>query len=211
MNGRSLSFVILSLAAVAPARAEDSLGCLVRAARSQVGVTVRYDGSYARLAYPGGDVPVERGVCTDVVVRAYRSLGVDLQQELHEDMKSAWRHYPKNWGLQRPDSNIDHRRVPNLATFFTRHGKRLAVSTDPAAYAPGDLVTWTVPPHLPHVGIISDRETLTGVPLVLHNIGQGATEEDVLFEFPITGHYRYAPERVLEACTGKRAGAAGGR
>lgn len=164
---------------------------LVEAARRQVGVTVLYDGSYRRLAYPGGDVPPDRGVCTDVLVRAYRALGVDLQALVHEDMKRAWDAYPRLWGLSRPDPSIDHRRVPNLATFFRRHGESLPPRGDPRRFLPGDLVTWRLPSGLPHIGIVSDRLAPAGRPLVLHNIGAGAAEEDVLLEFPVTGHFRY--------------------
>jgi uncharacterized protein YijF (DUF1287 family) len=166
---------------------------LVAAARSQIGVTVRYDSSYQRIAYPGGDVPMERGVCTDVVVRAYRKLGVDLQKLVHEDMRAHWAAYPHpaKWGLKRPDTNIDHRRVPNLATFFRRHGTTFPPSHDPQRYRPGDLVVWELPFGLPHIGIVADRWSPGGTPLVIHNIGSGTKSEDVLFAFTITGHYRY--------------------
>jgi uncharacterized protein YijF (DUF1287 family) len=136
-----------------------------------------------------------------VVVRAYRQLGVDLQVKVHEDMAAAWKAYPKNWGLSRPDSNIDHRRVPNLATFFSRKGEKLQVVSDSKAYAPGDLVTWRLPSGVPHVGIVSDRKTRAGVPLVIHNIGRGTKEEDSLFLFTLTGHYRYAPDDLrVQSC-----------
>lgn len=166
--------------------------CIVEAARKQIGVTVSYDSGYARIAYPGGDVPVNRGVCTDVLIRAYRNCGSDLQMLVHEDMVKAWAAYPKLWNLSAPDSNIDHRRVPNLAVFFTRHGKKLAVGSDPKAYLPGDLVTWKLPSGVPHIGIVSDRLTENGTPLVIHNIGGGTREDDSLFLYTITGHYRYS-------------------
>ena len=153
-------------------------------------MTVAYDGSYRRLAYPGGDVPAERGVCTDVVVRAFRSAGIDLQVLVHEDMSRAWSEYPRAWGLAAPDPNIDHRRVPNLVAFFRRRGETLPVSRMPADYRPGDLVTWRLPSGLPHIGIVTDATT-EGRPRVVHNLGAGALEEDVLFAFPITGHFRY--------------------
>lgn len=172
----------------------DASRCLVEAARKQIGVTVLYDSGYRRIPYPNGDVPQDRGVCTDVLVRAYRQLGVDLQVRVHEDMSAAWRAYPKNWGLSRPDSNIDHRRVPNLGTFFKRKGESLPVTRNAKDYAPGDLVTWRLPSAVPHIGIVSDRKTASGVPLVIHNIGQGTQEEDALFLFTLTGHYRYSPE-----------------
>jgi uncharacterized protein YijF (DUF1287 family) len=164
---------------------------LVSAARQQVGVTVHYDGRYTALAYPGGDLPVDRGVCTDVVIRAYRVLGLDLQQRVHEDMKAAWQEYPRLWGLSRPDPNIDHRRVPNLVTYFRRHGSVLRALRDPVAYLPGDLVAWRLPSGVPHIGIVSDHTSAAGVPLVIHNIGSGAVEEDVLFAWTVTGHFRY--------------------
>ncbi len=166
---------------------------LVRAAVAQTAVSVTYDGSYRRIAYPGGDVPENIGVCSDVVVRAYRKLGVDLQVKVHEDMVRAFGSYPQLWNMAGPDSNIDHRRVPNLQTFFRRAGAALAVSRAPGDYLPGDLVTWTVPPNLPHIGIVTDRRSPAGVPLVVHNIGRGPQLEDMLFSYPITGHYRYRP------------------
>ena len=159
-------------------------------ARRQIGVTVEYDSAYVGLAYPGGDVPEERGVCTDVVIRALRLLDFDLQKEVHEDMKRNFAAYPKYWGLKRPDKNIDHRRVPNLQTFFKRRGWGLPVSRNAADYKPGDLVTCLVGDGLPHIMIVSDRRNEEGIPLVIHNIGVGTEEEDCLFTFPLTGHYR---------------------
>ena len=182
--------IILFLALLSP---EDPARCLIDAARSQIGVTVNYDSRYTRLRYPGGDLPLDRGVCTDVLVRAYRKCGIDLQEAVHRDMVKAWDAYPKLWGLARPDSNIDHRRVPNLAVFFSRHGKVLTGSRDVSAYLPGDVVTWKLPSGVPHIGIVSDRAD-TGTPLVIHNIGQGTREEDILFVYSITGHYRYLPK-----------------
>lgn len=153
---------------------------------------VRYDPSYVTIPYPSGDVPAGQGVCTDVIIRSYRELGIDLQKLVHEDMAADFLAYPRQWRLPRPDTNIDHRRVPNLQTFFKRHGQTLQVTSVADDYRPGDLVTWTVPPHLPHIGIISSRRSADGVrPLIVHNIGLGPKLEDRLFEFPITGHYRY--------------------
>ncbi len=164
---------------------------LVTAARSQIGVTLIYDPSYQRIAYPMGDVPPERGVCSDVVIRAFRAVGVDLQQEVHRDMKPHFAAYPQAWGLSAPDSNIDHRRVPNLATWFERRGYALPASNDPAAYEPGDVVARVLGNGRPHIGIVSDQRSEVGIrPLVIHNIGWGAQEEDVLFEYRITGHFR---------------------
>lgn len=169
---------------------------LVAAARKQIGVTLQYDPAYVTLKYPGGDVPLDRGVCTDVVIRAYRALGFDLQKLVHEDMKENFRAYPQLWGLSQTDVNIDHRRVPNLRRFFERRGASLRVSKEAADYLPGDLVTCLVPPHLPHIMVVSDAFS-TADPkrrLVIHNIGRGAREEDALFAFKLTGHYRWHPE-----------------
>ncbi|MDR7024530.1 DUF1287 domain-containing protein [Pseudomonas peli] len=163
---------------------------LVTAAREQVGVTLTYDPAYRRLGYPNGDVPLNTGVCTDVVIRALREQGLDLQQAVHQDMRANFSLYPKNWGLSRPDSNIDHRRVPNLMTWFKRQGWSLPLGQDAERYRPGDIVTWDLGGGLTHIGIISDRQAGSGVPLVLHNIGRGTQEEDILFSFKITGHYR---------------------
>jgi hypothetical protein len=164
---------------------------LLQSAYAQVGKTVSYDPGYTSIAFPGGDVPIERGVCTDVVVRAYRGIGVDLQLLVHEDMRAAPGAYPKLWRLSRPDPNIDHRRVPNLAVFFARHGKALPISKDARDYKPGDIVTWRLSGGLAHIGLVSDKQSGGGRPLVIHNIGAGAQLEDVLFEFEVTGHYRY--------------------
>jgi len=165
---------------------------LVAAAIERTTHNVRYDGSYRKIAYPGGDVPDNVGVCTDVIVRSYRALGIDLQKEVHEDMRRHFSLYPKKWGLKKPDTNIDHRRVPNLQTFFTRHGQKLPVSDDAEAYRPGSLVTWMLPGNLPHIGIVTDRRSEDGRrPLIVHNIGAGTVLEDMLFAYKITGHYRY--------------------
>ena len=188
---------ILAAAAPSPVAADVPLSTeraatLVAEAIERTLLPEAYDGRYVVIAYPGGDVPEDRGVCTDLVVRAYRAIGIDLQQLVHEDMSVAFAAYPRLWGLQKPDTNIDHRRVPNLQTFLVRMGAVLPMSTDPAAYRPGDLVTWRLPTGLPHIGIVTDRRSDDGRrPLVAHNIGNGSTLEDMLFEFPITGHYRY--------------------
>jgi hypothetical protein len=167
-------------------------GELAAAAMEQTSEHVVYDGSYRVIDYPGGDVPRNRGVCSDVIVRAYRELDIDLQVLVHEDMRDHFNKYPKDWGLNAPDPNIDHRRVANLATFFARHGERLPVTDEGLDYSPGDLVTFTVAGSLPHMGIVSNRLTRDGKrPLIVHNIGAGPKLEDMLFEYPITGHYRY--------------------
>jgi uncharacterized protein YijF (DUF1287 family) len=154
--------------------------------------SVRYEGAYVRIAYPGGDVPSDTGVCTDEVVRAYRAVGVDLQKEVHEDMLKDFAAYPHGWQGSHPDSNIDHRRVPNLRVFFSRHGTALAVTGLVSDYRPGDLVTWDLSAGVPHIGIVVDQKSNeSGRYMVVHNIGAGPRMEDVLFHWKITGHYRY--------------------
>lgn len=153
---------------------------------------VRYDGSYRKINYPNGDVPDYLGVCTDVVIRSYRKLGIDLQKDVHEDMKENFNVYPKLWGLSKPDPNIDHRRVPNLQTLFKRKGILLPKTKDPNDYLAGDIVSWMLPGNLPHIGIVSDTGLgSSSKPLIVHNIGSGPVVEDILFDYPITGHYRY--------------------
>jgi uncharacterized protein YijF (DUF1287 family) len=165
---------------------------LVAAAFERTRHSVTYDGAYRQIAYPGGDVPDHIGVCTDVVIRAYRALGIDLQQQVHEDMTAYFEEYPDIWGLSRPDANIDHRRVPNLQVFFTRKGGSLPVTGNAMDYRPGELVTWLLPGNLPHIGIVVDtRSSDKQRPLIVHNIGAGPVLEDVLFKYPVTGHYRY--------------------
>lgn len=163
---------------------------LVNDAKKQINVTIGYDPAYRKMAFPMGDVPLHTGVCTDVVIRAYRHQQIDLQKLVNQDMKKAWSSYPKLWGLKSTDTNIDHRRVPNLETFFQRHAKSLSL-TDITSFKAGDIVTWRLPRNLPHIGIISDKKTSAGIPLVIHNIGAGTQEEDVLFKYKIIGHYRY--------------------
>lgn len=190
-------FIALSLPALAFAQAGSETESLVAAARAQIGVTVGYDPSYRQLSYPGGDVPSDTGVCTDVVIRAYRRLGIDLQKEIHEDMTAHFALYPSRsiWGLSRPDKNIDHRRVPNMQTFFMRQGASLSPSSALAEARPGDLLTWRLSSGVPHIGIVSDRRADSGKrPLVIHNIGAGVNEEDMAAEYEITGWYRYIPK-----------------
>jgi uncharacterized protein len=196
----------LTAALPAPTLANSMAERLNAAALERTLARVTYDPSYLRLAYPGGDVPADRGVCSDVVVRAYRALGIDLQQLVHEDMTAAFGDYPNLWGLSRPDSNIDHRRVPNLEAFLKRRGAALAVTADPADYRPGDIVAWNLRGNpnggggfLPHIGIVTDRIAASGRPQVVHNIGAGPKLEDVLFDWPITGHYRWLPEALADA------------
>ncbi|WP_457646764.1 DUF1287 domain-containing protein [Profundibacter sp.] len=165
---------------------------LINAARTQIGVTLIYDGRYQRLEFPNGDIPRLRGVCTDVVIRALRDAhGLDLQSKVNADMKAHFSSYPKIWGLSRPDSNIDHRRVPNLITYFKRHGADVPMTDKPQDYLPGDIVTWMLRPGTPHIGIVSDKiDPQTGNPLIIHNIGWGTRENDILFAYGMTGHFR---------------------
>jgi hypothetical protein len=167
---------------------------LVAAAVERTHHTVRYDPAYVRIPYPDGDVPADTGVCTDEIIRAYRAVGVDLQKEVHEDMMHNFSVYPnqRRWLLAHTDTNIDHRRVPNLMVFFQRKGQALAISTRSDDYSPGDLVTWDLGGNVPHIGIVVDRKSpATGRYLIVHNIGRGPQMEDVLFNWRITGHYRY--------------------
>lgn len=165
---------------------------IVVAARGQIGITRTYDPAYVQLDFPGGDVSRDRGVCTDVIIRALRDgTGLDLQRAVNRDMSADFATYPKIWGLSRPDRNIDHRRVPNLATLLTRAGARL---TEGEPFLPGDIVSAVLPPNLPHVMIVSDRRALTGQPLVIHNVGAGTREEDALTAWPVTGHFRLSEE-----------------
>ncbi len=151
-----------------------------------------YDGSYRKIPYPGGDVPDDRGVCTEVIIRAYRQVGIDLQKEVHEDMSAHFLLYPQLWGLVRPDPNIDHRRVPNLMVFFKRKGEALPITRDPADYRPGDLVCWDLGRGITHIGMVVDRKSGDGRRyLIVHNIGAGPRLEDILFNYPIIGHFRY--------------------
>ncbi|HET7842766.1 MAG TPA: DUF1287 domain-containing protein [Xanthomonadales bacterium] len=190
-----LVLLALLLLVATPSFADDATA-LVAAARARTRLHEVYDGAYRTIAYPGGDVPSDRGVCTDLVIRSYRALGIDLQVFVHEDMRAHFDAYPKTWGLRRPDRNIDHRRVPNLQAFLVRSGASVAVTRDAGDYDAGDLVTWLLPGNLPHIGIVSDRRMSGGTrPLVLHNIGAGPVEDDILFAYPITGHYRWFPAR----------------
>jgi uncharacterized protein len=158
---------------------------------------VRYDGTYHKIHYPNGDVPKGTGVCTDVVIRAYRKLTIDLQKEVHEDMKANFSKYPTKWGLKSTDTNIDHRRVPNLQTFFTRKGTSIAITKNAADYKPGDIVTWMLEGNLPHIGVVVNKKSSknSGGYMVVHNIGSGQNLDDCLFDYKVTGHYRYNPTK----------------
>lgn len=195
-----LSVLLIRLSALGQNPADASpnhqqfLQKLVAAAVERTHHAVRYDPAYVRIPYPNGDVPPETGVCTDEIIRSYRAVGIDLQKEVHEDMLRNFSAYPnqRRWLLAHTDTNIDHRRVPNLMAFFSRKGELLTTSIKSEDYAPGDLVTWDLGGNVPHIGIVVDRNsTRTGRYLVVHNIGRGPQMEDVLFHWKITGHYRY--------------------
>ena len=173
---------------------QEFLDKLVKTAIERTRHVVRYDPAYVRIPYPNGDVPSDTGVCTDEIIRAYRAVGVDLQKEVHEDMLRNFSAYPsqRRWMLTHTDTNIDHRRVPNLMTFFARKGQLLPITTEAKDYLPGDLVSWDLGGNVPHIGIVVDRKShQSGRYLVVHNIGRGPQMEDVLFSWKITGHYRY--------------------
>jgi uncharacterized protein YijF (DUF1287 family) len=189
---RGISLGVLLLLAVSAGADTLDVTKLIAAAIAQTKQHVIYDGSYRRIPYPGGDVPSNRGVCTDVIVRAYRAVGIDLQQRVHEDMLRDFASYPKHWGMREPDANIDHRRVPNLQIFFQHEHAQKDVSSRASDYQAGDLVTWMLPGNLPHIGLVTDRRSSTSDrPLIVHNIGRGPQLEDMLFQYPITGHYRF--------------------
>lgn len=164
---------------------------LVIAATERTNHVVRYEPAYVRIPYPGGDVPADTGVCTDEVIRSYRALGVDLQKEVHDDMVQNFSAYPRNWHRHSTDTNIDHRRVPNLMVFFQRKGEALPITSRAEDYSPGDLVTYDLGGNVPHIAIVVDRKGAGGRYMIEHNIGQGPHIEDVLFNWKITGHYRY--------------------
>lgn len=193
MMKKSHLFVLVNLLTVSFAAGQTSFNQkLADSALTLTRQFVTYDPTYRVIAYPNGDVPANRGVCTDVVIRAYRKLGIDLQKEVHEDMKSNFNLYPKNWGLSRPDKNIDHRRVPNLMTFFSRHGTVKKITDNPVDYQPGDIVCWNLGGAVTHIGIVSRKRSTDGKRhLMVHNIGGGQVLEDCLFSYKIIGHYRY--------------------
>lgn len=174
-----------------PVNASPQLKQFLEAAVAQSKITTGYDPAWVKIDYPNGDVPPETGVCSDVVVRAFRKAGVDLQQEVHEDMQRAWSEYPRRWGARATDTNIDHRRVLNLMTYFDRTGKSLTVTSDRADYLPGDVVAWELSDGIEHIGILTNLSSETNKNyLVVHNIGAGARVEDVLMAWRIIGHYR---------------------
>ena len=186
-----LLFIVILFAQVSQARVDGTK--LVQAAREQIGVTLFYDSAYRKLAYPMGDIELSKGVCTDVIIRAYRKLGIDLQKEVHEDMKVNFSVYPKNWGLTNTDTNIDHRRVPNLMVFFSRKGIKLTISQKPEDYLPGEIVCWDLGGGITHIGfVVNVKDPNSDRYKIVHNIGAGQVVEDCLFKFKIIGHYRYS-------------------
>jgi uncharacterized protein len=165
---------------------------LSNAALSIINPEVVYTPDYIAIKYPNGDVPANTGVCSDVVIRAYRKLGIDLQKEVHEDMKVNFSNYPTKWNLKKTDTNIDHRRVPNLEVFFTRKGEKLLVSDNPADYKTGEIVTWMIGNKLPHIGIVTNKKSADGKrSMLVHNVGGGQVLEDCLFSYEIVGHFKY--------------------
>lgn len=184
-----LLFLLFSIEGFAQLSFQDSLS---QAAIELTKQRVIYDPSYFSIPYPNGDVPADRGVCTDVIIRAYRIIGIDLQKEVHEDMKINFGLYPKNWGLTKTDKNIDHRRVPNLMVYFKRYGKELPITGKADDYKPGDIVCWNLGGGIKHIGLVIDKKSTDGKrPLIVHNIGAGQVIEDCLFNFTIIGHYAY--------------------
>jgi uncharacterized protein YijF (DUF1287 family) len=175
-----------------PVRATPRAARLIAAARAQIGITTRYDAAYTSLPFPDGDVPRERGACTDVIVRAYRdAFGLDLQALINRDMRAAFGAYPRRWGLDHPDPSIDHRRVPNVRVWLARQGAPLPIPRSGSGWRPGDIFTSLVDNRGTHIGLVSDHEG-ANAPLIIHNIGGGVHEEDALLAWPITGRYRWS-------------------
>lgn len=190
---RIIGFFLVAVAASAFAQS-DFGNKLSDAALFLTNQKVEYDPQYFSIPYPNGDVPAGKGVCTDVVIRAYRKLGIDLQKDVHEDMKANFGLYPKNWGLKTTDKNIDHRRVPNLMKFFSRFGTEKPITTNASDYAPGDIVAWNLTGSVTHIGIVVNKKSPDGKRyMIVHNVGFGQVMDDVLFEYKIIGHYRYSP------------------
>lgn len=188
-------FILSIVSLCGTAMAKMSSEVIVEAARERTYADVRYDPKYVSLSYPGGDVSPDTGVCTDVIIRTYRNaFGFDFQKAVHEDMRASFEAYPKIWGLKRPDKNIDHRRVPNLEMYLKRRGASVAITDKAEDYWPGDIVSWRLGGRLPHIGIVSDRKSKWGTPLIIHNVGAGPVEDDLLFNTDIHGHFRYHPK-----------------
>jgi len=191
---RFLLALILTISLAPAAYAASTADAIVTAAHARTNVNVRYDPKYVKLTYPGGDVPADTGVCTDVIIRTYRAaFGFDFQKAIHEDMRANFKAYPQSWGLKRPDKNIDHRRVPNIERYLTRKGAAVAITKNPDDYQPGDIVSWRLGGRLPHIGIVSENKSSWGTPLIIHNVGAGPVEDDLLFNTQINGHFRFIP------------------
>lgn len=184
--------IILFFLITAQIQAQSFQDSLAYAAEELTHQQVIYDPSYYSIEYPNGDIPADKGVCTDVVIRAFRKMNIDLQKEVHEDMKANFEHYPNIWGLSRPDKNIDHRRVPNLMIFFSKFGEEVIKSQNAQDYLPGDIVCWNLGGSTTHIGLVSTKMNESDSRyLIVHNIGAGQVFEDMLFSFQIIGHYRY--------------------
>jgi len=192
---RAFALILAFFTLIQTATASDMAEAVVTAAHERTYAQVTYDPSYVKITYPFGDVPADTGVCTDVIIRTYRNaFNFDFQTAIHEDMKANFKSYPKIWGLKGPDKNIDHRRVPNIERFLTRQGASVGITKNPEDYRPGDLVTWRLGGILAHIGIVSDNKSEWGTPLIIHNVGAGPVEEDLLFNTDINGHFRFFPD-----------------
>lgn len=188
------TFIAFGLIISPCAFSSEASKAIVEAAFERTQADVRYNPKYVSLSYPGGDVPEDTGVCTDVIIRTYRTaFGFDFQKAVHEDMTANFSSYPNNWGLKRADKNIDHRRVPNLERYLKRQGASLPKTKQASDYQPGDIVSWRLGGYLPHIGIVSDKKAPNGTPLIIHNIGAGPVEENMLFATDINGHFRFSP------------------
>lgn len=195
MRWAVLTFLFLfPVSGASVAWADSGSEAIVNSARARTLVHVTYDPKYVKLTYPGGDVPANTGVCTDVVIRTFRNaFDFDFQKAVHEDMRRDFSAYPNHWGLKSPDKNIDHRRVPNLEVFLKRQGAAVPMTKNPDDYLPGDIVSWKLGGRISHIGIVSDRKTVDGTPLIIHNIGQGPVEDNILWIPNMTGHFRFVP------------------
>lgn len=190
-----LMFLSLLLLFPVVAQADSAAEAIVSSARERTLADVTYDPKYVKLTYPGGDVPANTGVCTDVVIRTFRNaFNFDFQRAVHEDMRANFKSYPNHWGLKSPDRNIDHRRVPNLEVFLKRQGAAVPLTDNAEDYLPGDIVSWRLGGRISHIGIVSDKKTVDGTPLVIHNIGAGPVEENILWIPEMTGHFRFKPK-----------------
>ena len=192
MKKNSLIVTFITIVVISSFAQKDFGNRLADSALTLTKQKVKYDPTYFQLKYPNGDVPAGKGVCTDVIIRTYRKVGIDLQKEVHEDIASNFDKYPHKWGLKHPDKNIDHRRVPNLMVFFAKYGKEKTITSKPNDYLPGDIVCWNLGGAVTHIGIVSKKKSQDGKRhMMIHNIGQGQVLEDCLFAYKIIGHYEY--------------------